>query len=401
MFGSDIIDVALGACLVFLMASLICTAVQEGLEGILKMRAMDLERGIRELLSDPAGSSLAKTFYDHPMIFSLFSGSYDPAHLRDSFLSKINLGEEKVMSWWSRRNLPSYIPAANFSNALLDIIARGDLQGMPYPVAAGALPTVDDLRTAASKLPTERLQRAVLVAIDHADGEVTKVKTNLESWFNSTMERVSGGYKRRTQLFLFLIGLTMAGLLNIDAMYVVDRLSHDKALRQAVVTQAEKMVPSGANQNGAELAELQKKSFEQLNTQLTDIGLPVGWPAKQAQPSCVKKDDKAGAAIRKLVCECPTTLAWMIIGWLITALAVMLGAPFWFDALSKLVLIRGTVKPKEKKDDKEAPEPAPGGELTMPPKAAPVATTKPAADVAFEPHAWKDVAAKDKHKGDL
>jgi hypothetical protein len=38
-----------------------------------------------------------------------------------------------------------------------------------------------------------------------------------------------------------------------------------------------------------------------------------------------------------------------LIGWLITAGATVLGAPFWFDTLKKLVNIRGTgVNPAEK-----------------------------------------------------
>jgi hypothetical protein len=40
-----------------------------------------------------------------------------------------------------------------------------------------------------------------------------------------------------------------------------------------------------------------------------------------------------------------------LIGFLITALAVSLGAPFWFDLLNKLVSIRGAgIKPEEKKN---------------------------------------------------
>jgi hypothetical protein len=36
------------------------------------------------------------------------------------------------------------------------------------------------------------------------------------------------------------------------------------------------------------------------------------------------------------------------VGWLITALAVSLGAPFWFDMLNKFIVVRSTVKPHEK-----------------------------------------------------
>ena len=56
MFGSEILEVAVGLALLFLIVSLICTAAREGLEAIMRTRAMDLERGIRELLDDPDGS---------------------------------------------------------------------------------------------------------------------------------------------------------------------------------------------------------------------------------------------------------------------------------------------------------------------------------------------------------
>jgi len=35
-------------------------------------------------------------------------------------------------------------------------------------------------------------------------------------------------------------------------------------------------------------------------------------------------------------------------GWLITACAVSLGAPLWFDMLNKVIVVRSTIKPHEK-----------------------------------------------------
>ncbi len=387
MFGSDIIDVAIGMCLIFLMASLICTAIQEGFEGMLKMRAADLAKGIRELLNDPDGSGIVKALYDHPMIYSLFKGEYDPS---------------------KHKNLPSYIPAASFSSALIDIVARGGLQqpNSPYPTpGAGLVPTVAQLRSAVQTLPSERLQRALLVAIDQAKGDMDAVKTNLETYFNASMDRVSGWYKKRTQIVLFFIGLVMAGALNIDAIYVANRLGQDKALRQAVVSQAEKMVPDGAQ--AAALTDLQKKSFEQLRGQLTGIGLPVGWswPPRQ-YTNC--EEAKPATAVAPQV-ECPSgklfgvdhkvfTGAYMVVGWFITAFAVMLGAPFWFDALSKLMTVRSTVKPKteaaaDKPEDK--PAAAPGKPPTKAAMAAAAAAAPSLPEVEFEPHSWA-TGSKDK-----
>jgi hypothetical protein len=71
-----------------------------------------------------------------------------------------------------------------------------------------------------------------------------------------------------------------------------------------------------------------KQSYEaniqQLHT-LAGAGLPMGWgDARSANAPWHKK----------------------ALGWLITALAVTLGAPFWFDLLNKFMSVRSTVKPK-------------------------------------------------------
>jgi hypothetical protein len=86
---------------------------------------------------------------------------------------------------------------------------------------------------------------------------------------------------------------------------------------------------------------------------LQRAGLPVGW-TRSAFPNvfddgCVSVDGVESA--RDSSCRGTgliTNLGWlgnaliMIGGWLLTALACTLGAPFWFDALSKLVKLRAS-----------------------------------------------------------
>jgi hypothetical protein len=43
-----------------------------------------------------------------------------------------------------------------------------------------------------------------------------------------------------------------------------------------------------------------------------------------------------------------------VFGWLLTALAISLGAPFWFDMLNKFIVVRSTVKPKEKSPEEKS-----------------------------------------------
>src|SRR2546421_9686808 len=75
MFGSDMLDVAIGIAFVYLLVSLLCSAIVEAAEAILKRRSQDLERGIGELLRDP---KLVTQVYNHPLVNGLFRGTYTP-----------------------------------------------------------------------------------------------------------------------------------------------------------------------------------------------------------------------------------------------------------------------------------------------------------------------------------
>jgi hypothetical protein len=329
MFGSAVLDVVLGVGFFFLATSLLCSAVREGLEGILKMRALDLERGIRELLADPSGSVIAKALFAHPKLKALFLGDYDPQRLVSTKAS-VGLGSQKHMPLAARRNLPSYIPAANFAEALLDLVARGPVPLNPDPQPSGKVPDAASIRAGIALIQSAPLQRALLSAFDTARDDVDKARANIEAWFDSSMDRVSGWYKRRTQLFLFLIGLAVAAALNLDAIEITKRLGSDPAFREMVTAEAEATGKSG---------EIPAAVFEQQKQALENLGSPIGWSA----PCKEKAED-----------QCPKAPNWqMPLGWLITAIATMLGAPFWFDLLNKIVALRAAGRPPEKEEDKE------------------------------------------------
>src|SRR3954464_6400533 len=77
MFGSNVLEIALGLGVLFLLLSLMATAIREAIESVLKTRAVYLERGIREMLGDRDGIGIAKQLYEHPLISSLFRGDFD------------------------------------------------------------------------------------------------------------------------------------------------------------------------------------------------------------------------------------------------------------------------------------------------------------------------------------
>jgi len=358
MLGSDILDVTIGVVFVFFIVSILCSAIREGIEAWMKSRATHLEQGIRELLHDRDAVGLARQFFEHPMIYGLYAGGYE---------------KSPTSTWWPTaltrgRNLPSYIPSRNFALALMDMAARGPVvdQATSSPIS-GAI-TFDDLRANIATIGNPPVQRALLSAIDTAQGDLQKAQKNIEDWYDSAMDRVSGWYKRSTQWILFAIGLSAAVVFNVNTLTVVDYLYSEKAARQALVARAQVVAADPASPSA---------TYNLARHELESNNLPIGWgnrAAKVAERTQGRWD----------------VLVMTTLGWLLTAIAASLGAPFWFDLLNKMMVIRSTVKPHEKSPEEasedrqvgSAPPPAAAAGSPAAPPAPPgaaVATTAAAA----------------------
>src|SRR5688572_23992921 len=145
MFGSTILEVAIGLIFVYSLLSLICTAINEMIEAKLKMRAVDLERGMREMLNDE-NYDLVRRLYNHPLISSLFEGKYDEAK--------------------KAKKLPSYIPARNFTLAMMDMVVPAETASTRGPAkASGATgataPVFGDKGTSAASTSIKALRDAI------------------------------------------------------------------------------------------------------------------------------------------------------------------------------------------------------------------------------------------------
>lgn len=318
MFGSNILEVAIGLILVFLLLSLLASAVQEAVESLLKARGAHLERGIRELLGDTKGTGLARTFYEHPMIAGLYRGTYEPPPT------------EKLRSRGG--NLPNYIPARNFAIALIDIAIRGPDVGVYAVQQTDPILTAAGLRSSVSRIPNIFVQRAMLSAIDHARGDLSLAQQNLEAWFDSAMDRVSGSYKRHAQRCLFLIGLGMTLILNVNTLTIADYLATDDVARSEVVARAQQLLDDPIYRDLVNDSVVSRVAGRVVYEDLQTLRLPIGWDRRLPAPP----DAGLGYWIRE------------VFGLLLTTIAITLGAPFWFDLLNKVMVIRSTVKPREK-----------------------------------------------------
>jgi hypothetical protein len=101
MFGSNALEIATGIVFVYLLLSLLCTVINEGIANFFEMRGKNLLEGVKNLLNDPEFTSLAQHVYNHGLIGGVMQG---------------------VTDFSQKNRLPSYIAPTNFALALLDIL---------------------------------------------------------------------------------------------------------------------------------------------------------------------------------------------------------------------------------------------------------------------------------------
>lgn len=288
--GAVPLEVAIALSFVFFLLSVIASACTEGISWALKWRAANLVKGIKGLVGADAGTKVL----DHPLVKTDVTSS-------------------------SKRKEPSYVSARNFTLALFQTVGDG---------ALAAARDITEARTAINKIPDSSPLGAQLKAlVDDGEADLAKFRKSVEGWFDDGMDRVSGWYKRRTQFVTCVLAVAIAIGLNVDAIRVGERIANDPTVRTTIVKQAEQAsaveVEEAGGASKGSLAETGKKAEGAID-QLEALQIPILWGADNQTVDL-------------------TTIA----GWVITALAISLGSPFWFDALGKLARLRTTgVKPK-------------------------------------------------------
>jgi hypothetical protein len=324
MLGSTVLDVGIGLVLIYFLLSLICSTINEGISNLFGLRAASLKEGLDNLL----GSDVAKGVFDHQLVKGLVQKDALP---------------------WKRR--PSYIPTRTFVMAALN-----SLNGQNFPA------TVDEVRVAVQNVKDEDVRRALLALIDDARGDFDKMKDNLGVWFDHSMDRVSGWYRRKIQSYILIIAIFISFGLGVDTLALVKFLRADSALRESLVAIAKDEVekpsvptgsdgaaPSpGAQPNAAQNLKKDVADLEALQTQFFNLNIPR-YPIYYFNDRV--KDWQAAAGANPPTPGFLAVLGYWFwqhsLGFVITSVALSLGSPFWFDLLNKLVSLRSTgQKPK-------------------------------------------------------
>ncbi len=472
MFNNIALDVFIGLIFVFLLYSLMATILHEIIATRFAFRAKILEKAIIRMLEDGKtsknisyldridgllhifnlkkimkGKTVAPWFYAHPLI---------------KYLAEDN--------WYSK---PAYISAANFSKVILDLLkgidqpASQSLQAVHDSIMNGTIhkigitdpdmanPAVKELNKSGALAGEGKVSINDSTAIflkslwEDSGADITVFQSKLEQWFNDTMERATGWFKKYTRIVLFLIGFALACSFNVDSIAIKRILTNNRPAREQMVAMAianykdlnpDKIVGKdsslldstyklvagdaqeannilGLGRPWKDTLNMWKDSMKcpdftnrlavltqrkpEINAQILPLkkqltkshrlieafslakatALKTNNDSKQIANIILLTDniDSLQQSIQKnndTLAKISTPLKeynrmsffkerseyikqqvgnkWFLyspnqsggwetfFGWIITALAIMLGAPFWFDLLSKLISLRGT-----------------------------------------------------------
>ena len=259
---------------------------------------------------------------------------------------------------------PAYIDAKNFVSALLEKITYDPEN--PDSIATSLNAIIDKIEKCNGL--SHELKRVVLTYANEAKntyealsiktvGEIDLFREKLEKWFDSSMDRITGTLKvKYIRPFTLIVAIITTLAMNADSIAIAKYLYNNPEARSKVADMAySREIAQNLNSQMSELANslpdsarLTEDQFKEAVQARMDViknasssiegSIPLGWSKAEFIP-------KPGSNIFFV-------LVAKIIGLAATVLAIMMGAPFWFDVLNKVSNLRSTGAKPTKTEDK-------------------------------------------------
>ncbi|MBN3963043.1 hypothetical protein [Nostoc sp. NMS8] len=364
-----VIDITLGLVFIYLILSLLASEIQELIATFLQWRAKHLKNSIELLLAGGSETeesdftkarNLVEILYNDPLINTLNQQAKRKVEQLRGNAKNI---DKKALK--EKQSGPSYLPSEIFTITLLDTLKIPQLinyaknhneesknnlhivlasykqlkQGInnpeseSYKIIKKVYGDIDeDFKNFVNEdlsddVPDNLIKSLAAITqrsrikIDDLAEEMNQFKNEVETWFDRSMDRASGVYKRNAKGVAILIGISIAVLTNTDTFHLVSRLSQDSVIRSTIVQSASERIDYIKDLEG-------RKEIEIL---LRNASIPIGWQNINQQ-----FEQKSGNVL--------LIRSWqvfrLICGWIISGLAIAMGAPFWFDILNKVINVR-------------------------------------------------------------
>lgn len=265
MFNNIALDVFIGLVFIFLLYSLLATILQEIIATNFCFRSKVLEKAILRMLEDGKTTS-SSAIWDRIVSTARLFGT--PNQLKDKTVATWfyahplikYLGEDNTYS------KPAYLSAQNFSKVMIDLLKGfGNTDVNETQVVANSINNETifkipinvehDKNNPAVKAILHQGQGTIINALDtvkintdtalflkslwlESGADLEKFRAGLEKWFDDTMERCTGWYKRYNKTVLFVLGFIIAVFFNVDTIAIHRVLATNDKARDGLVNMA-------------------------------------------------------------------------------------------------------------------------------------------------------------------
>ena len=276
-----------------------------------------LKKMLGKLLDEEKENKWVNKLYEHPIVKSL---SFDD------------------------KRKTSNIPPQIFADAIVDIVIQ---EGSKNNETKGLVDFREKLEKGLTNLPDGDFKNSIQIFVNKTEGEIKSLLSELENWYTEYMQRVNHAYRRTLKLPLFFTGAIIALLFNIDTIRITSELWNDAPLRGNV---SEMAVLYSDTTKTTNIDSLQWNFFDNAKTELE---LPIGWEYYindfcYYKTKTLESIKTVGMTVMKPFWS--GLLVWVIfllfkiLGFTLTGLIASFGAPFWYDALKKIIGLKKSLK---------------------------------------------------------
>ena len=316
MLNSSILDIVIGFSFLFFLLSNCVTLIVELLSSWMNIRSKNLKKGIQKLLDDIIdnkgnnASGLSKLFFEHPMITSLTSEKKALNKLKSDKFARVVidiLNKESAKNKGKRTNKTTQLSNGNISSSI-DIVSSKN-----YFDQTRTSETVDLLKTFA----------------EEAREDINEFQQKLENWFDEQGDQMRDWFAAEIRTVTLMVSVFVVFALNVDSIRIYKALSKNDKLRMELANSAAEFLENHKDvefvkkDSANYTKEIAKIYNESLKEPMELMG--IGW--KNAKGTYSSKD---GSGIS--LCAFATS----ILGMIISILAISLGAPFWYDVLTRV-----------------------------------------------------------------
>lgn len=180
--------------------------------------------------------------------------------------------------------------------------------------------------------------------IETTKEKLDEVVMGVENWYNRAMDSLTMIFRRTSQAWIFTFAVLLAVFFNINTITIAQSLWTNTTVRDSVVAAADTRVQE---ERATPEGDAEVNPVTIFREDLASLQIPVGWTKEELDtlglPTAFAQSNDNQRP--------ETTWFKTVVGLALTVIAGVMGAPFWFDLLNRLLNLRGGGKSNAKTDD--------------------------------------------------